>query len=68
MSEDSNESFAATTRPRANRRPIAAEPAVPSHYDVPNREPTWREKHFAAVMGAVLGGLLIFVMVFQAAC
>jgi hypothetical protein len=67
MSEDSNESFAAP-RARKRHRPVAAEPAVPSHHDVPNREPTWREKHFAAVMGSVLGGLLIFIMIFQSAC
>jgi predicted lipid-binding transport protein (Tim44 family) len=67
MSEDSTESFAATTRPPANRRPAAA-PAVPSHHELPNRAPTWRERHFATIMGAVLGGLLVFIMVFQAAC
>lgn len=66
MSEDSTESFAAT-RARKRHRP-AAEPAVPSHHELPNRAPTWRERHFATVMGAVLGGLLVFIMVFQAAC
>jgi hypothetical protein len=67
MSDDSNESFAAP-RARKRHRPIVVEPAVSSHHDAPQRPSTWMEQHFAAVMGAVLGGLLIFVMIFQAAC
>lgn len=66
MSEDSNESFVAP-RARKRHRPVIEVAAVPSH-DAPIRPATWRERHFATIMGAVLGGLLIFIMIFQAAC
>jgi hypothetical protein len=33
-----------------------------------SRPPTWREKHFASIMGGVLGGLLLMIIVVQVAC
>ncbi len=63
MSDDSTES-AEGPRPRKRHRPAAAPVAVSS--DEPRGPATWRERHAATVMGAVLGGLLIMIMLVQA--
>ncbi len=57
MSDDSKE-------PSRRRRhaPVDA-PKLSS--DEPVGPPTWRDRHAATVMGAVLGGLLIMIMLVQ---
>jgi len=57
-----------STKPSGRRRhaPAPAPDAPKLSSDDPIGPPTWREKHFAAIMGGTLGGLLIIIIFVQA--